>query len=111
MSDEDISPAEWRALVLDIIKDLRGEIKDVRSDVKDVRKDIQDMKKDEADFRASVIERILCGDHEIKQDVTTIKATDEALKSANANGRNWGATFGTIATASVAIILKILGLI
>ena len=94
---DSISPAEWRALILDLIKNMDRKIdknddrqskeaETQRQELQEVRREIHEVHINQGELKSTLLEKMLCNDNEQKVDIATIKA----------EGRSEGKTEGRV---------------
>jgi hypothetical protein len=117
---DSISPAEWRALILELIKnldkkidknyDLQNEDRKIdRQELQEVRREIHEVHIAQSEMKTQLIEKMLCNDNEQRVDIATIKA--EGVSEGKTEGTKLGGAIIGILTAVGFVIAKIFGLL
>lgn len=123
MSDnpDTISPAEWRALILELIKNLDSKIdtnraeeanerRIDRNEIAAVRKEIHEVHLAQSEMKTQLIEKILCSDHKQDLDIVELKSsTNSEEASTTHKGKLLTAITGILTAVGLALA-KILGL-
>lgn len=122
MSDnpDNISSAEWRALIIELIKNLdqkidRNRIEESnerridRSEIAAVRKEIHEVNIAQSEMKTQLIEKILCSDHKQDLDIVKLQSNSEDSEGKSSRGKLITAITGVFTAIGLALA-KVLGL-